>query len=845
MQKYQTFIGNITDVIANYIPGTLKYISVPEDILSFTAAKEFRYGMRAQSEVQDNYIIYKMQCAYSCEKHSYGSNAYYISESDAKEQIDSFFTNLTTDYNQYKYELRSFKAETNDNYSYALAYFDVYEPAEVITLSNNLEISANGTYIIGDKVLNVEVPPTIEYQTIEGSSSSVPTDLNIEIEGNREYTVTANGTYSIHPSENYDVMTSVTLDVNVPTEVNLQSLGTISITSNGTTQYTPGENYDGFDAFTINTNIPIKSETSLSATGNGTYTPDDGTVYNKVTVSVPSDAKTEESLTITANGTYTPDDGKVYNKVTANIPSDKKTELTLTATANGNYTPIEGTVYNSVSVSVPSDAKTEVSLLATENKTYTPTTGSVYSSVEVNVPGKTEESLTITANGTYTPEIGSVYSSVTANVPGKIEESLTITANGTYTPETGKVYSSVTANVPGTGDMYGFDNIGYTGSETISEDVAYSLTLYNQWNSSRTSASSLYEYYTGLVYAPFIDTSNVTTMQAMFRYCTSLTCVPPLNMTLVKNTGAMFNGCTNLYRMPKLDITQLDTNEDVLRVSELSEMFYDCEKLSNLNNNFPTTIIITDNMSTVNTTDDGNPLYNFNSTFQGCKNLSSSFTFNNSSHNLDEPYVQFDHTFYNSGIKSLTIYLGNNSYVFISTMDYIAANCSSLASVELYRNRITGSVISGFENDSSLTTVTMSGNMFGYNVAQYNNCSLYGLFNGCSKLATITKGTYTDINNMQKVNNCTYMFNGCSKLRTIDAGILFGIGEGFASAQTLDFSVCPLSEASIENITYDIGTVSTAGAGSIIKFKADQYELYVTAARKATMEGKGWTVVSA
>jgi hypothetical protein len=119
-------------------------------------------------------------------------------------------------------------------------------------------------------------------------------------------------------------------------------------------------------------------------------------------------------------------------------------------------------------------------------------------------------------------------------------------------------------------------------------------------------------------------------MQAMFRYCTGLTTVPALNMTLVKDTGAMFNGCTNLYRMPKLNITETveATSTEVLRVSELSEMFYGCAKLSNLNGNFPTTINISGAMTTVNTTSDGRPLYNFNSAFYGCKNLSSSFIFN-------------------------------------------------------------------------------------------------------------------------------------------------------------------------------------------------------------------------
>jgi hypothetical protein len=62
--------------------------------------------------------------------------------------------------------------------------------------------------------------------------------------------------------------------------------------------------------------------------------------------------------------------------------------------------------------------------------------------------------------------------------------------------------------------------------------------------------------------------------------------------------------------------------------------------------------------------------------------------------------------------------------------------------------------------------------------------------------------------------------------------------------QALEFSVCPLTTTSLANIVNDIGTVSTAGAGSSIKFKSNVYAL-LTSEQKATMESKGWTVVSA
>ena len=64
----------------------------------------------------------------------------------------------------------------------------------------------------------------------------------------------------------------------------------------------------------------------LTATANGTYTPDAGKAYKKAIVNVPSEAKPEQEKTasITTNGTtvVTPDAGKALSKVTVmvNVP---------------------------------------------------------------------------------------------------------------------------------------------------------------------------------------------------------------------------------------------------------------------------------------------------------------------------------------------------------------------------------------------------------------------------------------------------------------------------------------------------------------------------------------------
>ena len=62
-----------------------------------------------------------------------------------------------------------------------------------------------------------------------------------------------------------------------------------------------------------------KIETTLTATENGTYTPESGYVYKKAVVNVQG--KEEVSLSVTENGSYEPAEGKVYSAVTVDVPT--------------------------------------------------------------------------------------------------------------------------------------------------------------------------------------------------------------------------------------------------------------------------------------------------------------------------------------------------------------------------------------------------------------------------------------------------------------------------------------------------------------------------------------------
>lgn len=124
-----------------------------------------------------------------------------------------------------------------------------------------------------------------------------------------------------------------------------------------------------------------------------------------------------------------------------------------------------------------------------------------------------------------------------------------------------------------------FSPIGYDAelsaelNSKMNADIAYSKTLYDAWNTSNTSTKNLYKGDTKLVYAPNINTSNVTSMGSMFINCTLLTTVPLYNTSNVTNMKSMFLSCKSLTSVPAFDTS---------KVTNMYQMFYECASIKSV-----------------------------------------------------------------------------------------------------------------------------------------------------------------------------------------------------------------------------------------------------------------------
>ena len=217
-----------------------------------------------------------------------------------------------------------------------------------------------------------------------------------------------------------------------------------------------------------------------------------------------------------------------------------------------------------------------------------------------------------------------------------------ISESDTLTTLADKV-STITTGGGSGGSGIDFSPIGYDAefsaelNAKMNADIAYSKTLYDAWNPSRTDAFQLYGNDTKLVYAPAIDTSNVTNMGSMLNSCYSLQTVPLYNTSKVTNMNNMFFNCSSLKTVKEFDTSN---------VTNMEYMFWNCYSLQTvpafntsnvtnmrfmLNNCFILQTVPAFNTSNVT---------NMESIFQGCKSITSVPAFDTSKVN------KFNHIFY-------------------------------------------------------------------------------------------------------------------------------------------------------------------------------------------------------
>ena len=294
------------------------------------------------------------------------------------------------------------------------------------------------------------------------------------------------------------------------------------------------------------------------------------------------------------------------------------------------------------------------------------------------------------------------------------EKTATIVQNGsqTITPDEGfDGMSSVQINaaITGASSAIDFSQIGYSDelsaelNSVWNNDVAYSKTLYDAWNPSNTSAASLYKGDMKLVYAPNIDTSNVTNMNDMFSGCTSLQIVPLYNTSNVNDMSNMFSYCLSLKNVPLFDTS---------KVTDMSHMFNNCSGLTSVSS-----------FDTRNVED-------MSGMFFGCTNLKSVPSFDTSK------VTNMQYLFFNCPSLATVPQFDTSNIDSTSNMFY---NCKSLKTVPEMDTSNATSFESMFYDCDSLTTI--EGISFkSFSASTMNNFYLCGFGN-----SSLRKAVFKDI----------------------------------------------------------------------------------------------------
>ena len=476
------------------------------------------------------------------------------------------------------------------------------------------------------------------------------------------------------------------------------------------------------------------------------------------------------TITITENGTYNREDG--YNEVVVDVPD-----------LNGNYD--EG--YNE---GVAEQKSKLTTITITENGTYNREDG--YNEVIVDVPD---------LNGNYDE-------GYSEGVAVGREEIITEQSDATITPQTvlkGEIgYGSNNERIVGEFEFvegFNYGKIGYSQelsnelNRETAEKLAYSKSLYDAWDPNRTSAQKYFQNDSSLVYAPNVNTINVTDMSYMLYQCPNLSIIPDYNYDKVtnmqnfcsysgnKSLNLDLKSCTNAQMITSYNKSIEDVSINFNNTStNCYGLVYGCEKLKNVtlkNVNMTDSRSVFYNCGYLSNVDFDNVTLNgsLDSTFQGCSKLTS--------------VPQF--------------FTSNN----VTDTSYMFSGCSEITSVPQF--------------DTSKTK------------------KINAMFRNCSKLETIPEFDFGSVDSLP-TGSSYQPFRSCGLLHNI--GGFKDLGKGFKDETVLlnlyDSVITYESCMNIINKLYDLNLINFTHTATI-DLNTTSFN-YLSPEDIAIATSKGWTI---
>ena len=243
-----------------------------------------------------------------------------------------------------------------------------------------------------------------------------------------------------------------------------------------------------------------------------------------------------------------------------------------------------------------------------------------------------------------------------------------------------------------------------------------------------------------IVFDESFKTYAPTALYSFFKDLTELETIKDLkylNTANVKYMSDMFWDCKKLS---SLDLSKFNTE----KVTDMRGMFYGCQKLSSLD------------LSKFNT----EKVEGMISMFEDCKNLSSLDLSKFNTEKVTDMRGMF------CGCQNLSsLDLSNFNTANVMEMGNMFYNCSTLTSLDLsnFNTEKVESMMGMFFSCSALTSLDLSN--FNTKKVRYMN----SMFNACSALTTIYAG---DKFVTTKVENGSYMFSGCTNLKGFDSSMI-------------------------------------------------------------------------